>query len=704
MMNLEMKQLSRGEYMQGIQLKVQNISTILEHAYELMLLPEAMHWIGNVCFELAAMSELQDGRIALRRYLNLRMRVPANSKDGLRSAIDAAALNLKSWLQSVSVSCSEVHCDDEGMLIRMPPLGYTFVGKAPRRSSDGYTAVRMPLDGQCAINLPDIEALLYRYPMSGITLQLMPDRWKAMEVSALERFAAGGGVPREELRETLSNGIVCFNFAMWGNGAREISDLVIATCGGKAAPKPVRSNDGRVAELLACDPWLMHGKINASNRYAGVLTAKELNQIFSCVPIRIEIGTENQPSALANEEILQGMIHDTVERMTQLMRETADQTKKETQNILLTAEKKLSDEIVNSEQRTTEHLTRLTQEVQDQTQKQVEEIRCQFEDRIQAEQEATQDRIHRAVNETFETVTGELRRSTQSLQEQIANVGTGLDLLRRDQERLEHLLQNQLMLSEQQLTELNDLLNAMTGERDTLKRELLLHIARDPEHPLSENACALLGIASEQELVDEGMTERQLNILRIAMACIEGKEIMNSERAVSGDSTYYHPYIIFFGFLYEQMARYFYHNLVYVPYCNRYCCGILADPTGRPNDVKLANYEYGPIDRRTIDLTAEEKQARDAWEPGLVVSRLSCGIRFGQKKYGEPVWREILGMMQKVRKIRNKIHDLEMSTDDAYEMVNLMVRNNRSTMRGYPCLIRWFVRLGQTTAHFEEIP
>ncbi len=650
MINLEMKQLTRGEYMQGIQLQIQGISPILEHAYELLLLPEAMKWVGDANFELAALSESEEGEIVLRRYLNLRLRVPANAKDSLRTAVKKAASDLKSWLESVSVGYSEVRYDDDGLLARLPAAGYSFIGKAARRASGGYTATLMPLEADYSLNLPSIEAMLYKYPYSGVVLQLSPDRWRKNELSALERYASGEGIEEDVLRDTINGGIACFTCATWGNGTRAIADAIIGAYALSFAVKAVSTNGGKLVEMLACDPWCMHSKINASSRYAGVLTIKELTKAFRCVPTQIGHEKGEYPSAPAEEEAVLKLIHDAVEKMASTVQETANQTIKEAKEFMITTENKLNEKLNHSEQRTTEQLNQLQQVMQDHS-------------------------------------------------EQISHVGASLDVLRSEQETLRQRLEQQVQLTEGQMVELLDMLNSMTNERDELKKEIVLQLTRGPEQPLSSAACSMLGIASEQVLEVEGMTENQMKILRIAMACIEGKEIMQHEIPKCTDNAYYHPYVALFGFLYEQLVRTFYHDKIYVPYCNKYCNGIIVDPTESKSDTDLVNYECGPIKQSSI-VPADLMYVIDAWKWEHVLPRFENGICIDGKKYGAPYWRVILKMMQQVRVIRNKIHDTDMSVNEAYIMINMMARNNRTLNRGYPCLIRWLVALNKATTDF----
>lgn len=679
-MNLETKQLTQGEYMQGVQMQVQRLSPILKHVNELLLLPETMKWGGEASFELTALSEIENHKIVIRKFLSLRIRVSAETRSVLSAVVEEAKECLKGWLLSVSANYQEVCCDDDGAFIRMPPCGYTFLVKKSRRAVGGYTAAIMPLDEHFSADLSNIEALLCKYPFSGILFQLSPDRWNVNEIEVLQRFAVGEHVPDGEVQDVLGNGIACFNCAVWGDGSRALSNAIMAESMGTLAVKRVRTNGHMVAELLACDPWYMHSKIHSASRYAGILTAKELNRVFQCKLIQAGQTKEDVLAGQSGERMLLELLHDSVKRVA-------------------------SDMIADSERRTTEQLQQLSQDLigrserlerdmidcSESAKRKEAEIRSDFREEIQASEKATREKIDQAA------------KATRALKDQLVNVDAGMNSLREDYERISKAVEKSMLVTENEKDELLSVLQYMAIERNELKKELLFHIAHDPEQPLSKNACKLLEIESEEALVKAGMPERQVKVLRIAMSCIEGKEIMESEVASEMDATYYHPYITFFGFLYEQMVRGFYHDKIYVPYCNRYCGGILMDPGKSQASPDLSCYENGPISRGMQCYSDSQRIIANEWQRWKVVQRFSDGISIANERYEEDFWREMLNMMKQARSIRNMIHDAQMSTKDAYAMINVMVRNHRSENGKYPCLVRWLTSLSQATTDFENV-
>ena len=699
MMNLEARQLDNGSYMQGVQLEVDKIIPVMERLQEMLLLPKAMQWLGEPNFELAAFSRVHEGKVEIRNFLNLRIRVPEGAQRALNHGVNVAAGHLGSWLQSIGVAGKWVRYDDEGMLGQMPATGYDFIGKGGSRSSGGFSRMLMPLREDFSISVQSISECLLRYPFSGITFQISADEWQAKERNALNRYAAGERIPAEKLRETLEDGIVCFSCAAWGTGKEA---LVNAVTGGYASglTKLISRDEGeRTARLLAADPWQIHQIKTGASRYAGILTQTELKRLFHCVPMTIRRGGQVfEPSAVDTEAILAEIRGVIDEKMAQVVKASGEQAQKAAEISVEKAKGEMQEEMSRAQKHTEEKLAgqigQTRQILQEDMKAQAEQNRREILDEVHRGTEAMwtemaekiETGVGRAADEIRGQVSRQINEQTDILSEMLSKVYQDMDELREDQKRLRSLLEEHALLTEEQLRELIAMLGRLEAEHSELKKELLVRAARGAEEPLSQKALEALGVKAEAELMQGGIEQRHLMILRIAMNCIEDKPIINAGRP-QDDREYYHPYIVFFGFLYEQLIRTYYHNNVYIPYC-RY---VLPEGDSRIQALRtdLIHYERGPFGVENIGHNPDD------WKWETMANRFAQWISVnGHTMYVEQ-WGSIFQRMYRVRTIRNKIHEMSVSAEEAYEMVRIMVRSD-----AIPCLTRQILMMGQAKADF----
>lgn len=645
MMNLEPRQLASGHYMQGIQLQLDDFAAVFSRLQELLLLPRAMRWLGEPSFELAAQSRLQNGGIQLHRYLNLRLRVDASAKEVLRDGLGRAAADLQGWLRSIGVNCAVVRGDDDSLFSQMPDGGYGFIAKSAHRAGNAYEKVVLPLDRDCGVELKAVRTALCRCPGCGITLHLTPDTWRRAEKDQIERFGRGSGMPEDGWKELLSGDIAAFVCALWGSGSEMVLDTIVNShAGGLARAADLRDERG-IATLLACDPWTLNARLSGRSRFKGVLSMAEMQRLFRFDELKIDF--KPAVSAPAPAEA----VMDEIRRMLDQQRR---QTEESFNKALSETEGRFAERVSRSEAETRSVL---------------------------------RSEMGSAIERSKQEILGEIRKQTGALSRMMEEVGLDVQELKHKQDKLQDLMENQLLLTDEQLGDFVQQLESMTGERDSLRRELLDHTVLGAEKPLSKKLLGMMGVADEQQLLDGGMSEKQLTILRIAMACLEDKPIFNGGDKYS-DPTDYHAYTIHLGFLYEQLMRDHYHDSLYLPYFH-YCMprGCVAPDL---NHTDLYCYDRGPEKLYGYN-------SRD-WSDRVMAENFSRHVEmFGTKKPSE-YWNSMINRMRLVRRARNLMHNTSIDTEQAYNYVNVMVRNGQV----YPCLIWMILNAGRAEAAFPN--
>lgn len=683
MMKLEQKQLSNGSYMQRVQIRVGEITPILAHAQELFLLPRAMKWMGEISYELAAYSEIQpDGRVGVRKFLNLRIRVPASAKSELKQVTLDITDHIRGWMSSISVESDVAHYDDESLLVNLAASGYTFIVKDKNRGSNPYYRLLLPLSDSYSVDPQDVAVLLYQYPYSGVTLQLFTDQWAKNEVSALNRFAASARIDSARHDDVMDGGIVCFVCATWGEGASALERLLVGVHGSGLKSSALRLTSEESIRMLPLDPWQMHKRLTGASRYSGILTMSEMKRLFKCMPIHI--ADERGSFAPAID------VNDMITRLQELIGQGLSQMQHRSEEMMQSAQAWLAQEVRASEARTEERLVDFQDKARQEANQIIRQRECTMLEIMVEGQDALKQQvgqeIQRAVDELYDTVTKEMHEHANQLVGMLGSVQMDVGQLQQTQDKLRTRLEKEALLTERQLDELTKVLDAMSSERDDLKRELLVNTACGVEKPLSESALELLGISSEQTLIDEGMTDKQLSILRIGINGIDGKPVMNKLQPVDGDNIDYQPYVIFFGFLYEQLMRGVYHNKIYAPY---YCAVMGANRSPDLRSTQLYCYEKGP--------ETEQGYSFVDWKHDTLAQRLADCVIIDGKTYSQPYWESMFIKMSISRRIRNKIHSLELDRNDAYKMVNALLRGD-----SYPCLVRMILAANRVRVDFSQ--
>lgn len=674
MINLEQKQIFDGRYMQGMQIRVDKITPILEHIQALLLLPKAMRWLGETNFEITAMSDMKkDGSVEIDRYVSLRICVSESSKQGLQKTVREAAEHMRAWLQSISVASEAVMYDDEGTFGRMPASGYTLVVKDKRANhhANPFERLTLPLREKFSINLEEIAEVLCQRPCSGVTLQLSPNRWSHNEVNTLKRYAQGAGIPADRLRRTIDDDIFCFICALWGDGASAMADLLVGRHESGLQVSAFQLHKEELVRMLAVDPWTLHRRIVGNSRYCGILMMAEMKRLFHCVPLEIAERREQ----FEPDEAMVREIRSLVEKKCEQM--LADNEER-----LSRAQAEMRKTVSESEMRTARQHEVWMQETKTEARKIADEsAKCVLE-QVQREQDA----IEKKVGDAYNRVTQEIDRSKISFAEQMQRMQKDVDDVRTLQQNMYDYLKNSALLTDEQLKELTNAVNSLSAEREDLQRKLIVNTACDAEKPLPESALALLDVSSEDELLMEGLTGKQLAILRIGMNGLNGKPIMTQSTPVAEDANDYHAYVMFVGFLYEQLMRGVYHDKIYAPY---YCSVMHSDTLPAVQETELRYYEQGP------DKDGSCRMGDWSWE--TQAARFEICVKVDGRTYSQRYWMNMLTKMELARKTRNKIHALDMDKEDAYRMVNAMLRTQTE-----PCLLRELLAVGRSTVDFRR--
>lgn len=672
MINLEQKQIFDGRYMQGMQIRVDKITPILEHMQALLLLPKAMRWMGEANFEITAMSDMKnDGSVEINRYVSLRIRVSESSKQGLQKAVREAAEHVRAWLRSISVAGEVVVYDDEGMFGRMPASGYTLVVKDKRAKHhvNPFERLTLPLREGFGINPEEIAEVLCQRPCSGVTLQLSPNRWSYNEVNTLRRYAQGAGISEDRLRRTIDDEIACFTCALWGEGASAIADLLVGRHESGLQVSALQLHQEELVRMLTVDPWTLHRRVVGASRYCGIVMMAEMKSLFHCVPLEIAGLRET----LEPDEAVVREIRSLVEKKCAQM--LADNEER-----LSRAQAEMRKTVSESEMRTAQQHEAWMQETKTEARKIADESAKNVLKQVQREQDA----MEKKVGDAYDRVTQELDRSKVSFAEQMRKMQRDVDAVRTQQQNMYDYLKSSALLTDEQLRELTNAINSLSAEKEDLQKELLVNTACDAEKPLPESALALLDVSSEDELLTEGLTGKQLAILRIGMNGLNGKPIMTRTTPAAEDANDYHAYVMFVGFLYEQLMRGVYHDKIYAPY---YCSVMHSDTLPMVQETELRYYEQGPDKDGSCRM--------DDWSRETQAARFEICVKVDGRTCSRRYWMNMLTKMELARKTRNKIHALEMDKEDAYRMINAMLRTQTE-----PCLLRELLAVGRSTVDF----
>lgn len=422
MINLEQKQIFDGRYMQGMQIRVDKITPILEHMQALLLLPKAMRWMGEANFEITAMSDMRnDGSVEINRYVSLRICVSESSKQWLQKAVREAAEHVRAWLQSISVVGELVVYDDEGMFGRMPASGYTLVVKDKRAKHyvNPFERLTLPLREGFSINPEEIAEVLCQRPCSGVTLQLSPSWWSYNEVNTLRRYAQGAGISEDRLRRTINDKVVCFTCALWGEGASAIADLLVGGHESGLQVSALQLHQEEFVRMLAVDPWTLHRRVAGASRYCGILMMAEMKSLFHCVPLEFAGLRES----LEPDEAVVREIRSLVEKKCAQM--LADN-----EEWLSRAQAEMRKTVSESEMRTAQQHEAWMQETKTEARKIADESAKSVLKQVQIEQDA----IEKKVGDAYNRVTQELDRSKVSFAEQMQKMQRDVDAVRTQQQ------------------------------------------------------------------------------------------------------------------------------------------------------------------------------------------------------------------------------------------------------------------------------
>jgi len=316
------------------------------------------------------------------------------------------------------------------------------------------------------------------------------------------------------------------------------------------------------------------------------------------------------------------------------------------------------------------------------TQGKLEEMVSQSETKTRS---VLRDEMESAIERSRQEIIAEIRSQTQTLSRMLEEVSSDVSDLRGKQAKLQDLLENKLLLTGEQLKEFVHLLERMTGERDKLRRELLDLTVQGADRPLSSKMLNMLGVESEKELLDGGMTEKQLTILRIAMACLEGKPILN-DGDKNRDETDYHAYVLYLGFLYEQMMRAHYHNGLYLPYFRYRMPAGTALPD--VDNTDLYCYDKGP--------EAVRGYRPMDWKDDVMARSFSEYVTLAGEKKPREYWNAMFIRMRLARLARNQMHSNTIDTHKTYSYVEFMLKNSGA----YPCLIWMILKAGRAESAF----
>lgn len=689
MMNLEIKVLENGCYMQGEQFLLLDAAAVFSHVDELLMLPQAMKWIGDACFELAALSVLKDGedKPELRSYLNVRLRVAADAKDALGAAVKSASAQVQAWLSSIGADYQKVRFNDESMFSRMPVSGYKFIEKDKKWRAGGFTSVLRPVGKEYTVDIGLIADALSRNPNSGVSLQIMPGEWSMEEKEILEHNARGERVSEDTLRDTINGGIVCFVCAAWGNGAQAIINSVIGRHDSGLAGSLISQYGSMTAIRLVCDPWELHKRSTGRSRFGNILTMQELRRCFACkeersdkLPVKDGVasadiaGVADMLLCRINKSMAQ-TIGSAAQRITDDISRTIRVSSAETGNQIKKEGKAIAAEMADLAQKQTGELNRTISVVSE-----------QLEDQKKA----------------FDNTALAVEKQSASLE----SIAGSMQQVREWQKQLIKQIEEMEIFAGEQINEFKEAIGRMDGNGATAVADVVRTVRQDMQTPLSQEALEFIGLSSETEL--GGLTMRQLSALRIVMAGLADTWLMDDQLRASVDianppSGVRQPdeedllkgvdvYILILGFLYEQIVRSIYHNKVFIRYIE------FADPdyadllkAGRKKNPELSVYDYC-----YTYYTSSKPQQTYYWDRGKMVRNFARGIRIGGRQYGEDYWLRMLDNMFTTRTARNTQHE-GVRASGACRMVEAMLRSKKGD---FPCLLKMLLALENAEVSF----
>ncbi|MBQ7849624.1 MAG: hypothetical protein IJ343_07890 [Clostridia bacterium] len=215
-----------------------------------------------------------------RTGLILRLRL----NDPYASVQDCLAARARLLDEARKLPGSMPECDvplaAEGLFARLPREGMRFLPRpveAGGRPAVGNAPIRLDME--------QLNVILLRHPDSGIALTLMPTHHTAAERSALEAAAAHSDEWRTLARDEHP---LAFTLCVWGSAAPELTDLLNRAGLGfqlyRSAELP--ANDPLPGFESQFDPWALHERVRSLLNAHGLhsllcrTSVQELNRLF----------------------------------------------------------------------------------------------------------------------------------------------------------------------------------------------------------------------------------------------------------------------------------------------------------------------------------------------------------------------------------------------------------------------------------------
>lgn len=243
---------------------------------------------------------------------------------------------------------------------------------------------------------------------------------------------------------------------------------------------------------------------------------------------------------------------------------------------------------------------------------------------------------------------------------------------------------------------------SMTGmiEQAIGAREMSAAQARElaelsPDTPLTGAELRFMGLDSEDDLRREGMTDEQLELLRVAVGFLRPQQLLAAPEGFRQGGNYL-PYTLTFGFLYERLARDCYHDTLFVPYYEHCVAGL---PERRElGQVELSFYDRGPMPLERYGMPPSWNDWRvSPWGWDNMARAFGRGAAVDGDRLSWQEWRRLFIEMREARRMRNRIHGEAMSGQEAFSFISMMLQNRPADLS----LLRKLLRCGRVRASFD---